>query len=128
MQTRIFLTLAGAAGMVLAALFYFLAEYAQGALSFLLLLPSAGFVIFGLLLFISFGEIFVMTAGLRRLAARLPTRLLYLVAAGYVAFAGAYALLYALLVPDPRGIQILAALCLARWFTLFLIAPLSQTK
>lgn len=125
---RILLLLSGAAGIVFAALLYWLAVLLQGALSFLLLIPSAGFVIFGLLLLVSLFEIFVMTAGLRRLAARLPNNLLYLIAAGYVGFAGVYALLYGLLVPDERGIQILAALCIVRWFTLFLVHPVSQTK
>lgn len=128
MSTQLWLMLAGAGGMVLAALFYFFATRVQGALSFLLLIPSAGFVIFWLLLFVSFVEIFVMTGALRRLAPRLPPRMVYLVAAAYVGFAGGYALLYALFVPDTRGIQVLAALCIVRWFTLLLIPPLSQTK
>jgi hypothetical protein len=128
MQTRFWLMLAGAGGMGLAAFFYFFATRVQGALSFLLLIPSAGFVFFWLLLLVSVGEIFVMTGALRRLAARLPPRLVYLVAASYVAFAGVYALLYALFVPDAHGIQILAALCFVRWLTLFLIHPISQTK
>ncbi len=128
MYARFFLLLSGAAGLGLVALFYFFALFAQGALHFLLLIPSAGFAIFGLLLFVAGAEILVMAVGLRRLAARLPRRLLYLVAAGYVGFAGVYALLYALLVPDPRGIQILAALGLVRWFTLFFVAPVLQTK
>lgn len=106
---------------MLAALLYFFATRVQGALSFLVLIPAAGIVLFGVLLLVSCVEIFVMTAALVRLAASLPDNLLYLIAAGYVAFASIYALVYALLVPDLRGIQILAALCVVRWFTLLLV-------
>jgi len=128
MRARIELMLCGAAGMALAALLYWLALRAQGVLSFLLFSSAANFVIFWILLLVSLAEIFVMTVGLRRLAARLPARLLCLIAGGYVSFAGVYALLYALFVPDLRGIQILAALGLARGFTLLLIFPVAQTK
>lgn len=128
MRARIELALCGAAGVALAALLYWLALWAQGALSFLLLISGAGFVIFWMLLLVSLAELFVMTIGLRRLAARWPVRLLCLIAVGYVGFAGVYALLYALFVPDLRGIQILAALSLARWLTLWLIIPVAQTK
>lgn len=128
MRARFLLWLCGAAGLVLAALLYFGAMLVQGALGFLLLIPSAGAVLFALLFVVSLVELFVMTVALRQLAAYLPNRLLYLVAAGYVAFAGVYAFLYALLVPDPRGIQFLAALCIARWLTLLFIHPVPQTK
>jgi len=128
MRARILLLLSGAAGLVLAALLYFLAALAQGALSFLILIPSTGIVIFALLLFVACVEILVMTAALARLGASLPSKLLYLVAAGYVAFASAYAIVYALLVPDLRGVQILAALCLARWLTLLLVRPAPLTQ
>ncbi len=128
MRARIELALCGAAGVALAALLYWLALWAQGALSFLLLISGAGFVIFWMLLLVSLAELFVMTIGLRRLAARWPVRFLCLIAVGYVGFVGVYALLYALFVPDLRGIQILAALSLARWLTLWLIIPVAQTK
>ena len=126
MNARILLLLFGAAGIVLAALLYFLATLAQGALSFLILIPAAGIVIFVLLLCISLVEIVVMTIALTRLATSLPNNLLNLIAMCYVAFASMYALVYALLVPDLRGIQILAALCVVRWFTLLLVRPLTR--
>ncbi len=118
---RILLWVFGAAGIFLTALFYFLALRVQGALKFLLLLPDAGIVIFVLLLLVSLIEIAVMTFALRRLAKLVPFRMLCVIAGGYVAFAGMYAVVYALLVPETRGIQILAALCVVRWFTLWLI-------
>jgi|SRR5581483_140330 hypothetical protein len=128
MRARFLLGLCGAVGLVLAALLYFGATRVPGALGFLLLVPSAGAVLFALLCLVSLVEIFVMTVALKQLAAYLPNRLLYVAAAGYVAFAGVYAFLYALLVPDLRGIQFLAALCIARWLTLLFIHPISQTK
>lgn len=118
----------GAAGLVLAALPYSVAILAQGSLSGLLLIPSAGFVLFWLLLLVSLVEIGVMTAALARLVSGLNHIFLYLVAAAYVGFAGVYALFYALLVPDVHGIQILAALSIVRWFTLLAVHPVSQTK
>lgn len=118
---RIFLLLAGAAGIVLAALFYFFALQLQGALKFLLLLPEAGIVIFGLLLGVSALEIGAMTFALRKLAEQLPPVMVCAIAVGYVAFAGVYAIGYALLVPDVRGLQILAALAFVRWLTLFFV-------
>ncbi|MBI4673877.1 MAG: hypothetical protein HY741_19700 [Chloroflexi bacterium] len=128
MHARFFLLLSGAAGLGLAALLYFLAALAPGVLSFLILIPAAGIVILVLLVFVSLIEIVVMTTALVRLAPHLPNPLLYVFAMGYVAFAGVYAQLYALLVPDVRGIQILAALCLVRWLTLLLVHPAAQTK
>jgi hypothetical protein len=123
MRARFLLGLCGAAGLVLAALLYCGATRVQGALGFLLLVPSAGAVLLALLFLISLVEIFVMTLALKQLAACLPWRLLCVAATGYVAFAGVYAFLYALLVPDPRGVQWLAALSVARWLTLLLLAP-----
>lgn len=128
MRARSVLLLAGAAGLVLAALIYLVARRVQGAFSFLILIPAASFIFFLLLWCIALVEIVVMTYALRRLAAQLPGHWLNLIAVGYVAFASVYALTYALLVPDERGIQILAAFCVVRWFTLFFIAPVSQTK
>ena len=128
MRSKVFLMLSGAAGIVLAALIYFIALRVQGVLSFLVLLPSLGFVLLYLLLFISLVEIAAMTFGLRRLAPGLPNRMLNFFAAGYVAFASVYALVYALLVPDPTGILLLASLCVLRWFTLYFLHPVSQTK
>ena len=128
MRSKVFLMLSGAAGIVLAALIYFLALRVQGLLSFLVLLPSLGFVLLYLLLFVSLVEIAAMTYGLRRLAPGLPGRMLYLFAAGYVAFASVYAFVYALLVPDPTGILLLASLCVVRWLTLLFLHPVSQTK
>ncbi len=121
MKQRVFLWLSGAAGIVLAALFYLLALQLQGALKTLLLIPDAGFVIFVLLLLVSVIELAVMTFALRHLAKQLPFRLICLIAAGYVAFAGVYAIGYAMIVPDARGSLVLAALCVVRWFTLFLV-------
>ena len=121
MKTRLFLSLAGAAGIVLAALFYFCALQAQGALKFLLLIADAGVVIFVLLLLVSLIEIGAMTFALMRLAKQLTFRMIALIAAGYVAFAGVYAIGYALLVPDVRGTQILAVFCVVRWFTLWFV-------
>ncbi len=128
MRAKIFLMLAGAAGAALAALIYFVALRVQGLLSFLVLLPSFGFVLLYLLLFVSLVEIAAMTYGLRRLAPGLPVRILYFFAAGYVAFASVYAFVYALLVPDPTGILLLASLCVVRWLSLFFVPPVSQTK
>lgn len=118
---RILLLVFGAAGIFLAALFYFLALRVQGALKSLLLIADAGIVIFVLLLLVSLIEIGVMTLALTRLAKELPFRMICLIAGGYVSFAGVYAVVYALLVPNARGTQILAALCVVRWFTLWLI-------
>lgn len=121
MNKRILLLLAGAVGIIVAALFCFLALYIQGALQFLVLLPNAGIVFFLLLLAVSLFEIAVMTMALRRFAKQFPFGMVCLIAAGYVGFAGIYALLYALLVPDTRGIEILTAFCFVRWATLFLV-------
>lgn len=128
MPTRIFLLLSGAVGLVLAALLYFIALNVQGWLNFLIFVPDAGIVFFLLLLGVALLEIGVMLFGLQRIASGLPNVVLYGVAAGYVAFAGVYALLYALLVIDERGIQFLAALAVVRWLTLWFIRPVPLTK
>jgi len=121
MTTRLSFLLSGAAGLILAALLYFIAVELRGASSFIVLIPEAGLVIFAILLFISLAEIIVMIFSLKRLASQLPPCLLNLLAAVYVGFAGVYALFYALLVNELRGIQLLAALSLVRWLALFLI-------
>ncbi len=118
----------GAAGLILAALYYFSALQMQGALSFLLLIQEAGFVIFILMFAVSLVEIVVMMIALLRLVARVSMLILGLVAAAYVSFAGVYAIGYALLVPDLRGIQFLAAFAFVRWLTLLLIRPAYKTK
>lgn len=119
-EARVGLVGCGAAGMVLAALFYFVAAQVQGALAFLLMTREAGIVIFAIFLGVSLVEIGVMPIALRRLAVRLPPKLWCVTAAGYVAFAGVYAIGYALLVEDARGIQILSALAGVRWLQLAL--------
>ncbi len=118
---RTLLLLSGAAGILLAALFYWLAMENAGVLKFLILISEAAIVIFLLLLAVALLEIGVMSLVLVKFATALPLVFLCLIAAGYVAFAGVYALFYALLVPDPLGIQVLAALCLVRWFMLFFV-------
>jgi len=63
----------------------------------------------------------VMTLTLRKVGWHLGKRVLLSAVAGYVAFAGVYALVYALLVPDPQGIFLLASLCVVRWVTLWFL-------
>ncbi|HZQ06269.1 MAG TPA: hypothetical protein VFD70_06780 [Anaerolineae bacterium] len=121
MNARLSLLLFGAAGLLVAALLYFITAQIRGALSFVILTPEAGIVIFAILLFISLAEIVVMIFTLNRLARQLPPRLLNLLATIYVAFAGVYALFYAVLANELRGIQLLAALSFLRWLTLFAI-------
>lgn len=115
----------GAAGLVLAALFYLVAIEVDGALRVLVMIPDAGIVIFLILLAISLLEISVMMSGMSLLSNRLPPLLLCLIAGGYVAFAGVYALVYGLLVRDPRGILALAGLAVVRWVTLWFL-PLGR--
>lgn len=128
MNARALLLFAGAVGLGLAALFYLLALAVQGTLSFVLLLPEAVIVIFVGLLLISLLEIAVMIWALRRVENQFPFWVLCLLAASYVAFAGAYAFGYAPFAPELRGIQLLAALAFVRWLSLLLIRPTRQTK
>ncbi len=113
------LLVAGAAGLVLAALFSWAALQLQGLLD--PGLPQARMVLFAILFLISLLEIAVMTAGLRQLAPKLARGTLNLFALGYVAFAGLYAILYALLVPDALGIMVLAGMSVLRWLSLLLV-------
>lgn len=113
--------------MVLAALLAWFAVQVQGALAGFILLPGTGLVFFVLLAGVSVLEILVMTLTLRQVGWQLGTRVLSLAAVGYVAFAGVYAILYALLAADPRGILALASLCGVRWLTLWLLPEPKRT-
>lgn len=119
MSARLAFLLSGAVGLVLTALLYFAGVALHGILGFLVLLPQYNFTLFIILLFVAFVETIVMALGLQRLVWRLPNQLLNLLAAGYVGFAGVYALLYALFVNDPLGVQLLAGLGIIRWLALF---------
>lgn len=121
MSRRFAVLLTGAAGLVLAALFYLVAAELDGALRVLVMIPDAGIVLFLILLGISLLEIAVMIYALASLAPRLPLMFLCVVCGGYVAFAGVYALLYGLFVPDLRGMQALAGLAFVRWVTLWFL-------
>lgn len=121
MKQRVLLLLSGAVGIFLTALFYFIALQIQGALSILVLIPSASSVIFVLILLVALVEIGVMTFALGQLARQLRPVYLYWIAAGYVSFAGVYALGYALFVADVQGIQILCGLAFLRWLTLLFV-------
>jgi hypothetical protein len=127
MKERLVVAGGGAAGLGLAAIFHFAALSLQEKLSFLLLLPAGGAVIFVLLSGISLLETGLMLLALRRFAAQLPLRFLGAACALYVSFAGVYALGYALLAADARGIQLLSALAVVRVGTLVFI-PIAQTK
>lgn len=121
MSRRFLVLLSGAAGLVLAALFYLVAAEIDGALRVLVMIPDAGIVIFLILLGVSLFEIAVMMYALATLAMRLPLVVVCAMAGGYVAFAGVYALVYGLFVPDLRGMQVLAGLALVRWITLWFL-------
>lgn len=121
MSRRFSVLLTGAAGLILAALFYLVAAEIDGALRVLVMIPDAGIVLFLILLGVSLLEIAVMMYALATLGPRLPLTILCFIAGGYVAFAGVYALVYGFLVPDLRGVQVLAGLALVRWVTLWFL-------
>lgn len=121
MSRRFTVLLTGAVGLVLAALFYLVAAEVDGALRVLVMIPDAGILIFLILLGVSLFEIAVMMYALATFTTRLPLSVLGAVAGGYVAFAGVYALVYGLFVPDLRGMQALAGLALVRWVTLWFL-------
>ena len=125
MKARLIVAASGALGLAFAAFLYYLASDVRGSLRFILAIPDPNIVIFLALLSVSLLEIGIVLLVLIRFASRVPLPLLSFVVAGFVGFAGIYALLFGLFSRDALGIQVLAAFAVVRWLTLFFI-PLEK--
>src|SRR4051794_10359904 len=90
LKARIWLMVYGAAGLVLAALFYFAALEIHGVLEYLPLVPEQGIIIFLLFLGLEFLEMGGTVFGMMWLAARVPMVVLDVIAPVYVALGGIY--------------------------------------
>jgi hypothetical protein len=110
------MALSGAVGILLAALVYFLAKRANGALSMVIPVREAEIVIFAVLLMISLLEMPVMIVGLRQLRAASVSRVLaYAANTFFVAFAAVYAALQVLFFGESNYSDLLAGLSVLRW-------------
>lgn len=125
MKPRVILVASGVFGLAFAAFLAYLANDVRGSLRFALAIHDPNLVIFLALLSVSLLEVGIVLLILIRFAPRLPLPLLSFVAAGFVGFAGIYALLFGFFSRDALGIQVLASFAVVRWLTLFFI-PLEK--
>lgn len=117
----------GAAGLGIAALFYFVALQVLGMLEYLPPIPEAGIVVFLLILGVALLESGAVILVLIRLATLAHSILLFWITAGFVGFAGVYTLAYGLFASDVRGVQVFAGLAVVRWVVV-VILPLGRMK
>ncbi|MGB8646428.1 MAG: hypothetical protein WCF84_14410 [Anaerolineae bacterium] len=107
--------ISGAAGILLAALIYFLSIPMGGLLRFLVL-SDAEFYVFVVLFAVALVEMPVMVLALRVMRSRrMPPFLVYGANAGYVAFAAVYALIQVAFFGESTWSMVLVALCIVRW-------------